>query len=72
MMAFFQIAEMAASNGNFTIWSYLILLIGNALVIGLEGLSAGIQSLRLNYYEFFSKYFAGNGRAYAPISLRSE
>jgi len=72
MMAFFQIAEMAASNGNFTIWSYLILLLGNALVIGLEGLSAGIQSLRLNYYEFFSKYFAGNGRAYAPISLRSE
>lgn len=72
MMAFFQIAEMAASNGSFTVWSYLILLLGNALVIGLEGLSAGIQSLRLNYYEFFSKYFAGNGRAYAPISLRSE
>ncbi len=72
MMAFFQIAEMAASNGTFTLWSYLILLLGNALVIGLEGLSAGIQSLRLNYYEFFSKYFAGNGRAYAPISLRSE
>ncbi len=72
MMAFFQIAEMAASDGSFTVWSYLILLLGNALVIGLEGLSAGIQSLRLNYYEFFSKYFAGNGRAYAPISLRSE
>lgn len=72
MMAFFQIAEMAASNGTFTLGSYLILLLGNALVIGLEGLSAGIQSLRLNYYEFFSKYFAGNGRAYAPISLRSE
>jgi V/A-type H+-transporting ATPase subunit I len=72
MMAFFQIAEMAALNGSFTVWSYLILLLGNALVIGLEGLSAGIQSLRLNYYEFFSKYFTGNGRAYAPISLRSE
>ncbi len=72
MMAFFQIAEMAASDGRFTLWSYLILLLGNALVIGLEGLSAGIQSLRLNYYEFFSKYFTGNGRAYAPISLRSE
>ena len=42
---------------------------GNVLVIGLEGLSAGIQSLRLNYYEFFSKYFSGSGRAYAPVSL---
>jgi V/A-type H+-transporting ATPase subunit I len=72
MVAFFQIAEMAASDGRFTIWSYLILLAGNALVIGLEGLSAGIQSLRLNYYEFFSKYFTGNGRAYSPISLRQQ
>ena len=72
MVAFFQIAEMAASNGRLTVWSYLILLLGNALVIGLEGLSAGIQSLRLNYYEFFSKYFTGNGKAYSPISLRQE
>ena len=72
MIAFFQIAEMAASDGQLSIWSYLILLLGNILVIGLEGLSAGIQSLRLNYYEFFSKYFTGNGKAYAPISLRSE
>jgi V/A-type H+-transporting ATPase subunit I len=72
MMAFFQIAEMAASEGRFTLGSYLILLLGNALVIGLEGLSAGIQSLRLNYYEFFSKYFTGNGKVYAPISLRPD
>ena len=72
MVAFFQIAEMAARDGRFTIWSYLILLLGNVLVIGLEGLSAGIQSLRLNYYEFFSKYFTGNGKAYSPISLRQQ
>ncbi len=71
MIAFFQIAEMAAVGGSFTLWSYLILLAGNVLVIGLEGLSAGIQSLRLNYYEFFSKYFSGTGKAYAPISLKS-
>jgi len=69
MTAFFQIADMAAGEGSYGIGSYLILLLGNALVIGLEGLSAGIQSLRLNYYEFFSKYFVGNGRAYTPISF---
>lgn len=72
MIAFFQIADMAAGEGgNYSLWSYLILLAGNALVIGLEGLSAGIQALRLNYYEFFSKYFSGTGKAYAPISLKS-
>ncbi|HUV06781.1 MAG TPA: V-type ATPase 116kDa subunit family protein [Spirochaetia bacterium] len=69
MLAFFEIAGMAASNGRFTIWSILLLIAGNVLVIGLEGLSAGIQSLRLNYYEFFSKYFSGSGRTYMPVSL---
>ncbi|MBF9015880.1 MULTISPECIES: V-type ATP synthase subunit I [unclassified Oceanispirochaeta] len=66
MTAFFQMADMAPPAGG-----VLILLLGNALVIALEGLSAGIQSLRLNYYEFFSKYFNGTGRAYEPISLKS-
>ena len=71
MVAFFAIAGMmGGAGGGFTIWSYLILMVGNLLVIALEGLTAGIQSLRLNYYEFFSKYFSGSGKAYEPISLR--
>ena len=70
MIAFDQIAKMVTPDGGFNIWSILVLFAGNVLVIGLEGLSAGIQSLRLNYYEFFSKYFSGNGKAYAPISLK--
>ncbi|MBN2551983.1 MAG: ATPase V [Spirochaetales bacterium] len=70
MMAFFSIAGMIGGpSGSFTVGSYLVLIAGNVLVILLEGLSAGIQSLRLNYYEFFSKYFSGSGRAYAPVSL---
>jgi len=72
MIAFFSIAGMLAGpGGGFSIGSILVLVAGNLLVIALEGLSAGIQSLRLNYYEFFSKYFSGTGRAYQPVSLRS-
>ncbi len=48
-----------------------IFILGNVLVIVLEGLSAGIQSLRLNYYEFFSRYFTGMGIAYEPVGLNS-
>jgi V/A-type H+-transporting ATPase subunit I len=71
VVAFFEIAGMLRGpGGNFTPGSYLVLVAGNALIIALEGLSAGIQSLRLNYYEFFSKYFSGSGKAYEPISLR--
>jgi V/A-type H+-transporting ATPase subunit I len=73
MIAFFSIAEMVGgSSGGYTVGSYLVLIAGNVLVILLEGLSAGIQSLRLNYYEFFSKYFSGSGRAYAPVSLKKK
>jgi len=69
MTAFFQIAGMIG-NGSYNIGSYFILILGNLLVIVLEGLSSGIQSLRLNYYEFFSKYFSGAGIAYSPVSLK--
>jgi len=69
MTAFFQIARMISPEGPLSPAAILVLVAGNALVIGLEGLSAGIQSLRLNYYEFFSKYFNGTGKAYRPISL---
>ncbi|GAB1455601.1 hypothetical protein MASR2M48_09080 [Spirochaetota bacterium] len=69
MTVFFQIARMITPTGPFSILSILVLVLGNVLVIALEGLSAGIQSLRLNYYEFFSKYFNGTGKAYHPISF---
>lgn len=68
MGAFEQLAEMP---GKATVGGIAILLAGNVLVIALEGLSAGIQALRLNYYEFFTKFFNGTGIAYSPVSLRS-
>jgi len=72
MVAFDQIARTTTPDGSFNAWSIVILILGNMLVIGLEGLIAGLQSLRLNYYEFFSKYFSGTGKVYAPISLKGK
>ena len=66
MISFFTIAGMTSG-----IFSVLILILGNLLVIGLEGLTAGIQALRLSYYEFFTKFFHGTGNLYTPISLSS-
>lgn len=67
MVAFADMADMLGSVGG-----VVVLIVGNALVIALEGLSAGIQSLRLNYYEFFTKYFTGKGIAYEPVGLRTD
>ena len=65
MTAFQDMAEMTGS----AIFGTVIIIIGNVLVIVLEGLSAGINSLRLNYYEFFTRFFTGHGLAYEPIGL---
>ncbi|WP_313346216.1 V-type ATPase 116kDa subunit family protein [Sedimentibacter sp.] len=47
----------------------VILIIGNILILTLEGLVVLIQSLRLHYYEMFGKYFKGGGVAFKPIKL---
>ncbi len=61
--------ELSSLSGG--VGAIAILVLGNALVIVLEGLSSGIQSLRLNYYEFFSRYFTGKGVAYEPVGLKT-
>jgi V/A-type H+-transporting ATPase subunit I len=46
-----------------------VIIIGNIFIIGFEGLICGIQSLRLEYYEFFSKFFRGDGTVFTPFTL---
>jgi V/A-type H+-transporting ATPase subunit I len=35
----------------------------------LEGLIVTIQCMRLEYYEFFSKFFIGEGTEYKPMKI---
>ena len=51
------------------ILKFIILLLGNLLILTLEGLVVFIQGLRLQYYEMFSKYFKGDGIAYHPVKI---
>lgn len=65
----FLLAEMA-DGGAYDAWvNGLILVIGNLFIIGLEGLVVTIQSLRLEYYEFFSKFYRGTGTEFRPVRL---
>ena len=48
----------------------LVMIIGNAIVIVLEGMIVAIQVVRLQYYEFFSKFFSETGREFRPFILR--
>ncbi|MBN2558397.1 MAG: V-type ATP synthase subunit I [Clostridia bacterium] len=48
----------------------LALVIGNLLILVLEGLVVGIQGLRLEYYELFSRFFKGEGREFKPMKIQ--
>ena len=61
-MAVYILANMISGAGNIA-----IAIIGNAIVIVLEGLIVAIQVLRLEYYELFSRFYSGDGRPYKPI-----
>ena len=63
----FIIAESFGGEGSIGYW--LVIIGGNLFVIGFEGMIVGIQTLRLEYYEFFSKFFSGGGVPYQPLSL---
>lgn len=50
-----------ASTGN---PNFVVLVLGNIFVAGLEGLIVGIQVLRLEYYEMFGRYYSGTGKEF--------
>lgn len=68
-IAVFSLVDIVKQTSGGMFYSALVLIFGNALIIGLEGLIVTIQGLRLEYYEFFSKFFSGEGKEYKPIKI---
>ena len=56
-------------GGEGSIAGILILVFGNALIIVLEGMVVAIQVIRLQYYEFFSKFFHETGKEFKPFKF---
>lgn len=68
MMAFFALAEMMGGG----IGTAMMIVFGNVFVIALEGLLVGIQVLRLEFYEMFSRFYNGDGVLYKPVAVKAE
>ena len=66
MMVVFTLAEMGSGISYF-----LVVVIGNLFVTALEGLLVGIQVLRLEFYEMFSRYYDGSGKNFSPLIFRA-
>lgn len=48
--------------------NWVVVVGGNLFVCGMEGLIVGIQVLRLEYYEMFSRFYKGTGREFKPYN----
>ncbi|OPL09086.1 MAG: hypothetical protein AVO33_07520 [delta proteobacterium ML8_F1] len=67
-IAFHTMARIIGTLGG----TIAMFILGNLLVIFLEGLIVLIQGLRLVYYELFSKYYEGDGIEFEPDTLTAE
>ena len=60
-----QLAGAESGNPN-----WIGVVFGNLFVCGFEGLIVGIQVLRLEYYEMFSRFYKGSGHAFDPYTKK--
>jgi len=65
MAVVMTIADMIGGDQK----SIVTVIIGNLIVMGFEGLIVGIQVMRLEFYEIFSRCYDGDGRPFTPVSV---
>lgn len=59
-----------ASGAPITAKTVIVYIIGNIVVMGIEGLLVGIQVLRLEFYEIFSRFYDGRGTVFKPVEIQ--
>lgn len=64
MLVVMTLVEMTGKAG------VAVLIFGNIFVMVLEGLIVGIQTLRLEYYEMFSRYYDAGGVQFNALSAK--
>ncbi|GMQ99549.1 MAG: hypothetical protein BMS9Abin18_0367 [Zetaproteobacteria bacterium] len=80
-VAAFMIAHLALSSVlvllseslSFAPWlAWSAFVMGNGLIIVVEGALVAIQALRLHFFEFFTKFVVGKGQLFQPLNMRKE
>lgn len=64
------VLQLSGYESGATNW--VVVVIGNLFVMGMEGLIVGIQVLRLEFYEMFSRFYSGDGRPFVNSLKRAE
>jgi V/A-type H+-transporting ATPase subunit I len=66
-IAVFSLAETLGRMAGGGVLYWVTIVLGNVVIILLEGLVISIQTIRLEYYEFLSKFFHGGGEPFSPL-----
>ncbi len=69
MLVVSQLAGTADPTAPITVGTVITYIIGNIIVMGIEGLLVGIQVLRLEFYEIFSRFYDGGGTDFKPLRI---
>ena len=71
-VAMMEVVMMLAGAADGAAPNIPALIAGNLFVMIMEGLMVGIQVLRLEYYEMFSRFYKGNGKEFQPFIRKAE
>jgi len=73
-LVFNEIASIIAGKGNAVgiIIAALFLIVGHTLNVAINVLGAYVHNSRLQYIEFFSKFYEGGGRAFSPLASKTK
>ena len=72
MLVVSQLAGASQPGAPITAGMVIAYIIGNILVMGIEGLLSGIQVLRLEFYEVFSRFYDGGGSEFTPLAVKND
>jgi V/A-type H+-transporting ATPase subunit I len=65
----FEAAQSLWGGAAGVVLAALVFVLGNLVAFSLELVVTGVQALRLEYYELFSRIFSGEGHPFAPWNL---
>jgi V/A-type H+-transporting ATPase subunit I len=71
-MVFNLLAGLVQGSAVGFFFSILIYIIGHAFNLAMGMLSAYVHTSRLQYIEFFNKFYEGGGRPFTPLSVKSK
>jgi V/A-type H+-transporting ATPase subunit I len=67
-----NVINLLASMGGNIIIFILIFLLGHTVNIAINLIGTYVHTSRLQYVEFFSKFYEGSGRSFTPFKIKSK